>query len=144
MFGSLQPKYMLSMPVNGIYNGSYICILSSHLFIIASYYNAIWKNYIECALMVILYISSINYHAIPTALNKIVDECIARAIIVHVVGISLYYNNIVPGICTMISAYMYYGNFAGHSLNTYISNMYHSIFIHFFGFLAVMSLQYNK
>ena len=80
------------------YVGSYICMLSSHCFLFASIYNFTWKNYIECIMIFCVYVSSINYHTVPTPRSKIIDEFFVRFMLLLGVIISLFYKilNLLP------------------------------------------------
>ncbi len=53
-----------TIPINSEkqYNGSNICIASSHLFLFASIFNYYHNNIVECFSIFSLYISSIIYH----------------------------------------------------------------------------------
>jgi len=127
------------------YCGSYICILSAQLFLLASICNFYWKNYIECIIIFIMYISSVNYHIIPTLQNKAIDEFLVKINMSIGIIISLYYYNVLPTLCAMLIIYMYYLEIRKFRfvMNSIKSNIYHSIFIHFIAFLGFMSFNLN-
>ena len=128
---------------NLIYNGSKICVLSSNLFLIASLFNFIWSNYIECSLIFLLFMTSVSYHKNPSPLYKIIDEFMVKFTIFICVVLSLYNCNILPTISTILIFYTYYNRPNCHMSCT-SCNLYHAIFVHFIGFLGFMSIFYNK
>ena len=109
-----------------IYEGSYICVLSGQLFLVAAICNYNWGNYIESSIIFLVYIKSIYYHKHPTIINKFLDEYMAR--------ITVF---------TSIMSYMYF-NAPKFQLNSHISNLYHAICVHIPCFLGLMSLYYNN
>jgi len=125
-----------------IYKGSYICVFSAQLFLIAAICNFTWCNYLESSIIFLVYITSIYYHKNPTYINKVIDEYMARITVVVSISSSLYYYNILPSIFTSIMAYMYF-NAPKFKINSYISNLYHAICVHIPCFLGLMSLFYN-
>jgi len=125
-----------------IYKGSYICVFSAQLFLIAAICNFTWCNYLESSIIFLVYIISIYYHNKPTCINKIIDEYMARITVVVSILSSLYYYNILPSIFTSIMAYMYF-NSPKFQINSYISNIYHAICVHIPCFLGLISLYYN-
>ena len=86
-----------------IYSGSRLCILSSHLFLLASLFNYYHNNIIECISIFILYITSIFYHNNGESnINyKIVDEYCCRIVIIICILLSLPKYNIYPTIATL-------------------------------------------
>jgi hypothetical protein len=125
-----------------IYKGSYICVLSAQLFLVAAICNYNWCNYFESSIIFLVYITSIYYHKNPTILNKIIDEYMARITVIVSISSSLYYYNIFPSIFTSIMAYMYF-NAPKFQMNSHISNLYHALCVHIPCFLGLMSLIYN-
>ena len=125
-----------------IYEGSYICVLSGQLFLVAAICNYNWCNYFESSIIFLVYITSIYYHKNPTCINKILDEYMARITVLVSISSSLYYYNIFPSIFTSIMAYMYF-NVPKFQMNSHISNLYHAICVHIPCFLGLMSLYYN-
>ena len=125
-----------------IYEGSYICVLSAQLFLVAAICNYNWCNYFESSIIFLVYITSIYYHKNPTILNKVIDEYMARITVLVSISSSLYYYNIFPSIFTSTMAYMYF-NAPKFQMNSHISNLYHAICVHIPCFLGLMSLYYN-
>jgi len=126
-----------------IYKGSKICLLSSQLFLIASLFNCIWENYVESFSIFAMYMTSINYHKKPTPINKFVDECMVKFAIFVCIVISLYNYNICPTISTLLISYYYY-NRPECKIACSICNIYHSLFVHYIGFLGFISIYFNK
>lgn len=127
------------------YFGSFISILSSHLFLFASLCYYYWGKKIESIVLFIIYLFSINYHMIPTQSNKAMDELLVKITMCISIIISLFYYNILPTIFSIALCCMYYleAKYLKLTYNTNLSNAYHAIFIHFIGFLAIMSFSLN-
>jgi len=125
-----------------MYSGSYICLCSAHLFLLASIFNYNWGNYFESIFIFALYFTSLIYHSKPKPNNKILDETVSRIAIGVSIATSLYNSNILPTIFTTLVMYMYYHS-PNFTINTYISNIYHAICIHLIGFLGFIALYYN-
>ena len=125
-----------------IYEGSYICVLSGQLFLVAAICNYNWCNYFESSIIFLVYITSTYYHKNPTILNKVIDEYMARITVLVSISSSLYYYNIFPSIFTSTMAYMYF-NAPKFQMNSHISNLYHAICVHIPCFFGLMSLYYN-
>jgi len=126
-----------------IYKGSYICVLSAQLFLVAAICNYTWGNYIESSIILLVYITSIYYHKHPTIINKFLDEYMARITVFTTITSSLYNYNILPTVFTSIMSYMYF-NAPKFQMNSHISNLYHAICVHIPCFLGLMSLYYNN
>ena len=123
------------------YYGSYICLLSSQLFLLASLFNYYHNNIIECISIFTLYITSIFYHNNgennQNMINyKTIDIYCCR-IVVFICGIlSLYKYNIYPAFATLFIAIIYYYEIA-------YTNILHSILIHVPGSLGFFAIYYN-
>ncbi len=124
------------------YKGSYICVFSSQLFLIASLFNFILGNYIESIAIFAMYMSSVSYHKNPNDENKIIDEYIVRIAIFICMALSLYNYNIFPTLATIIISVAYYTK--TYCENCSYCNLYHALFVHFIGFLGFISIYYNK
>ena len=124
------------------YHGSNICIVSSHLFLLASLFNFYNNNIIECICIFLLYITSIFYHNngesnLNTLNYKMIDIYCCR-IVVFVCGIlSLSKYNIYPTLATLFIAIIYYYEIA-------YTNILHSILIHLPGSFGFFFIYYNN
>lgn len=125
------------------YYGSYICLTSCQLFLIALIYNYNWGNYFLSLVILASYIVSCIYHYYPTLQTKYNDEVVARILVCVTCVSSLYRSNIFPTRFTLLLAYMYY-NRPNFVPNTYIDNLYHSICSHMIAFFGLMALYYNN
>jgi hypothetical protein len=124
------------------YYGSYICLVSSHLFLLASLFNYYHNNIIECISIFILYITSIFYHNNGEHnLNRIdyktIDIYCCR-IVIFICGIlSLINYNIYPTLATLFISIMYYYDIA-------YTNILHAILIHLPGAVGFFTIYYNN
>lgn len=124
------------------YYGSYICLVSSHLFLLASLFNYYHNNIIECISIFILYITSIFYHNNgENNLNminyKIIDIYCCRIVILICGILSLINYNIYPTLATLFISIMYYYEIA-------YTNILHSILIHLPGALGFFAIYFNN
>ena len=128
-----------------IYNGSTICFISSHLFLLASLFNYYHNNIIECTSIFILYITSILYHTNghtnETNINifnyKLIDEYSCRIVISICIILSLSKYNFYPTVATLFIAIMYYYKIA-------YTNTLHAILIHLPGSFGFFALCYDN
>ena len=132
------------------YNGSNICVLSSHLFLLASLFNYYQNNIIESISIFILYITSIIYHyngektvninAINNNIKvnyRIIDVYCCRIVIVICILLSLINYNIYPTLATLFISIMYFYEIA-------YTNILHSMLIHLPGALGFFSIYNNN
>lgn len=129
------------------YNGSNICIISSHLFLLASIFNYYHNNIIECFSIFSLYITSIIYHYNGEKYMNIVnnftldykqiDVYCCRIVISICIILSLMKYNIYPALATLFISIMYYYKIS-------YTNTLHSILIHLPGALGFFALYYNN
>ena len=130
-----------------LYNGSTVCILSSHLFLISSLFNYYYNNIIECIMIFILYLTSIFYHYngeskinILDIFNldcKTIDVYCCRIVIPLCMILSLLKYNIYPTFATLFIVIMYYTEIAH-------TNTLHSLLIHLPGMFGFLSIYYNN
>jgi hypothetical protein len=128
------------------YNGSNICIASSHLFLLASLFNYYHDNIIECISIFTLYITSIIYHYngeknifIFNMFNldyKLIDVYCCRLVICICMIFSLIKYNICPTLATIFISIMYYYKIS-------YTNILHSILIHLPGAFGFFAIYYN-
>jgi hypothetical protein len=143
------------MDTNKIYNGSKICFITSHLFLIAGLYNIYHKNIFLGVLLVMVYISSCIYHYDGDELAKKMDIFMVYFACSICILLSLYNRNIVPLIILVIAGTLYKHNnnfilillknkleISSHTEYDIIDNIYHSI-IHIIAFLGSLTLIYN-
>ncbi len=124
------------------YYGSYICLVSSHLFLLASLFNYYHNNIIECISIFLLYITSIFYHNNGESnLNminyKTIDIYCCRIVVVVCGILSLMNYNIYPTLATLFISIMYYYEIA-------YTNILHAILIHLPGAVGFFSIYYNN
>jgi hypothetical protein len=124
------------------YYGSYICLISSHLFLLASLFNYYHNNIIECISIFILYITSIFYHNngehnLNMINYKTIDIYCCRIVVVICGVLSLYKYNIYPAFATLFISIMYYYEIA-------YTNILHSILIHLPGAVGLFAIYYNN
>lgn len=124
------------------YYGSYICLVSSHLFLLASLFNYYHNNIIECISIFLLYITSIFYHNNGESnLNminyKTIDIYCCRIVVVVCGILSLSKYNIYPAFATLFIAIIYYYQIA-------YTNILHAILIHLPGAVGFFSIYYNN
>jgi hypothetical protein len=144
------------MDTNKIYNGSKICFITSHLFLIAGLYNIYHKNIFLGVLLVMVYISSCIYHYDGDELAKKMDIFMVYFACSICIFLSLYNRNIVPLIILVIAGTLYKHNnnfilmllknkleISSHTEYDIIDNIYHSI-IHIIAFLGSLTLIYNR
>lgn len=142
---------------NKKYIGSNICILSSHLFLLASLFNYYHNNIIESISIFILYITSIIYHYngektitinlinnhnyninIKLKLNyKTIDVYCCRIVISICILLSLINYNIYPTLATLFISIMYFYEVA-------YTNILHAILIHLPGSLGFFAIYNNN
>ena len=143
------------MDTNKIYNGSKICFITSHLFLIAGLYNIYHKNIFLGVLLIMVYISSCIYHYDGDELAKKMDIFMVYFACSICILLSLYNRNIVPLIILVIAGTLYKHNnnfilillknkleISSHTEYDIIDNIYHSI-IHIIAFLGSLTLIYN-
>ena len=149
---------------NKTYKGSNICILSSHLFLLASIFNYYHNNIIESISIFILYITSIIYHyngdktvTINININvnvinnytynhnhnhniklncKKIDVYCCRIVISICILLSLINYNIYPTLATLFISIMYFYEIAH-------TNILHAILIHLPGALGFFAIYNN-
>ena len=147
---------------NKTYKGSNICILSSHLFLLASLFNYYHNNIIESISIFMLYITSIIYHyngektvninllnnynyndnhnhnhIIKLNLNyKTLDVYCCRIVISICILLSLINYNIYPTLATLFISIMYFYEIAH-------TNILHAILIHLPGALGFFAIYNN-
>ena len=120
------------------YKGSLISFLSSQLFLIASLFNYYrWNNYIEGITILLLYFTSILYHSSGNIYLRNVDMAITKLTVLVCGIMSLLKKNILPIIFVILVTFFYYAN-------TSATPFYHSMFIHFPGFVGFMMLYFNS
>lgn len=121
------------------YTGSLICLLSAHLFLLASLFNLFYcKNYIESIAILFLYFTSLLYHYNgDIKFFRKIDIIVTRFTILLCIITSLFYKNILPTIFTLFVIFFYYMNFSN-------SPTYHALNIHLIGFFGFLALYYNK
>lgn len=80
------------------YTGSLICLLSAHLFLLASLFNLFYcKNYIESIAILFLYFTSLLYHSNgDLKYFRKIDIIVTRFTILLCIITSLFYKNILP------------------------------------------------
>lgn len=128
-----------------IYSGSRICILSSHLFLVASLFNYYHNNSIEAISIFILYITSFVYHYngeneennIHRFNYKRIDEYSCRIVISICMLLSLVNYNIYPTLATLFISIMYYYKIA-------YTNTLHAMLIHLPGAIGFFAIYYNN
>ena len=120
------------------YNGSLICLISSHLFLIAALFNLIYcKNYIEGVLIYFIYITSIFYHYNGNKYMRNIDILTIRITCLVCLITSLIKQNILPALIGIFVIFFYYINLSNHPL-------YHALTVHLIGFFSFIALYFNN
>ena len=116
------------------YQGSFICVGSSHLFLVAAIHNYLWCDYVKSILILSLYITSVMYHSRPRKTLKILDCSVCG--ITAAYG-NIYAVNVLPYIFTFLVCLFYFlGNFPENTIKRHV---YHASTVHFIGFLGMLS-----
>lgn len=139
---SIENSRKYSNVVERQYSGSYICLASSHLFLFAAITNYNCGNCFESFIIFLLYLSSINYHAVPTKINKDIDVFVVKSDFLMCSFVSVWNYNILPPIQCLVAIYMYYLEYTKFKFeaNSIKSNIYHATCVHFITFLGLMML----
>ena len=129
------------------YNGSNICLLSSHLFLLSSLFNYYHNNIIESFSIFSLYITSIFYHyygektaCLFNMFNidyKLLDVYCCHIVIFICSILSLMKYNMYPTLATIFIIIMYNNKIS-------YTNTLHAILVHLPGALGFISIYYNN
>jgi hypothetical protein len=118
-----------------MYTGSLICVISSHLFLVAAGCNYYLECHVAGYLLFLLYLTSVYYHARPGPVLCIVDRSTCLTTITY---LNVTAENSLPFFYTLLVAYLYAWA-TRMPVNRTQSNLFHAFAIHFIGFCGFLS-----
>ena len=117
------------------YTGSSICVISSHLFLVAAGCNYYLECHVAGYLLFLLYLTSVCYHTRPGLVLRIVDRSTCLTTITY---LNFTADDAIPFLYTVLVAYLYAWT-TRMPVNQTKSNLCHAFAIHFIGFLGFLS-----